>query len=447
MPAVSNQRGIRPTRRSFLRNTALVGIVGGVGGTSLLSACSSSGDSGSDTSLQMHHDAAVGPLFKPYVDYFNAHYKPLHLGTSYVAQDYLTVTNQQLAGGDANYDVLFADEGYLESWSKNQWVRSLEGDAGLDKLVADMNPGVADSLKGPDGKIYALPYFQGAEIFAVNTAHLAKISAAPPATWDEFLDQTRELKSKGISETPYSPYWIKYAFLMWHQFAAETASEGGGELFDASGKPNLVDNDVARATLDRWRSLYSEGLVPKDIFTTDYGGVTNIFGGGKSSYSMRYQAQIVGWRDPKQSTAAKTIRNAMMPGSTHQTHSFGASWMMSYATKSPKNAWTVIDYLGGGGKDDSFHVPKNLVATDLGLSSGYKSVDSDPAVLKSWAEWADVKALTNQLSKTVHLGPVTTKSWYPKFADQACATLQEVVLGKKSVDDGLQELSEFATSQ
>ena len=137
----------------------------------------------------------------------------------------------------------------------------------------------------------------------------------------------------------------------------------------------------------------------------------------------------------------------MMPGSTHQTHSFGASWMMSYATKSPKNAWTVIDYLGGGGKDDSFHVPKNLVATDLGLSSGYKSVDSDPAVLKSWAEWADVKALTNQLSKTVHLGPVTTKSWYPKFADQACATLQEVVLGKKSVDDGLQELSEFATSQ
>lgn len=435
------------SRRSFLKTSALVGIVG-AGSSGVLASCSSSGaKTASDMSMEMHHDAAVGPLFKPYVDYFNTEYKPLSLGTSYVAQDYLTVTNQQLAGGNASYDVLFADEGYLESWSKNQWVKPLESNSGLDKLVADMNPGVADSLKGPDGKIYALPYFQGAEIFAVNTAHLDKIKAKAPGTWAEFVEQARELKSKGVTTTPYSPYWIKYAFLMWHQFAAETASDGGGELFDKDSKPNLVDNPVARATLERWRTLYSEGLVPKDLFTTDYGGLTNIFGGGKSSFSMRYQAQIVGWKDPKQSPAASSITNVVMPGSTHQTHSFGASWMMSYATADPKNAWTVLDYLGGAGKDGSYRVPKELVATTLGLSSGYKSVDSDPAVLKSWSAWADVKALTEQLGNAVHLGPVTSKAWYPKFADLACATLQEVVLGKKAVDVGLKQLSEFSTSQ
>ncbi|MGI5419870.1 extracellular solute-binding protein [Actinomadura luteofluorescens] len=435
------------TRRSFLRGTMALGAVAGLGGTGLLTACGSADDGGSPNDLQMHHDAAVGPLFKPYVDYFNTNYAPLKLGTSYVAQDYLTVTNQQLAGGNASYDVLFADEGYLESWSKNQWVRSLKDLPGLDKLVANMNPGVADALKGPDGEVYALPYFQGAELFAVNTAHLKKIDASAPATWEEFLEQARELKAKGISQTPYSPYWIKYAFLMWHQFAAEVASEGGGSLFDPSGKANLAGNPVARATLERWRTLYSEGLVPKDLFTTDYGGVTNVFGGGKSSFSMRYQAQVVGWRDPKQSSAAKDIKNVLMPGKTRQTHSFGAYWMLSYNTEGEKNAATVIDYLGGAGKDGSFHVPKNLVATALGLSSGYRSVDSDPAVLKSWAKWADVDALTGQLAKTVPLGPVTTKTWYPKFADMACAVLQEVVLGKKSSDQGLKELSDFAGAQ
>lgn len=445
--ATSNQPASRVSRRSFLRGTTSLGVLAGLGGAGLLTACSSSDDGGSPNELQMHHDAAVGPLFKPYVDYFNTHYAPLHLGTSYVAQDYLTVTNQQLAGGNASYDALFADEGYLESWSKNQWVRSLKDLPGLDKLVANMNPGVADSLKGPDGDIYALPYFQGAELFVVNTDHLEEIDASAPTSWDEFLDQARELKAKGVSQTPYSPYWIKYAFLMWHQFAAETASEGGGDLFSADGKPNLVGNPVARATLERWRTLYSEGLVPKDLFTTDYGGVTNIFGGGKSSFSMRYQAQVVGWRDPKQSPAAKAVKNVLIPGKTRQTHSFGAYWMLSYATEGNENAGTLIDYLGGAGKDGAYHVPKNLVATALGLSSGYKSVDADPAVLKSWAKWADVDALTGQLAKTVSLGAVTTKTWYPKFADLACATLQEVVLGKKSPDQGLKELSDFAASQ
>lgn len=425
----------------------MLGVAAGLGSTGLLAACSSSGGSKPTNDLQMHHDAAVGPLFAPYVTYFNTNYKPLRLSTSYVAQDYLTVTNQQLAGGNASYDVLFADEGYLESWSKNGWVSSLKGWSGLDKLIADMNPGVADSLKGPDGEVYALPYFQGAELFVVNTDHLKKINAKPPKTWAEFLDQARELKSKGVSATPYSPYWIKYAFLMWHQFAAETASEGGGALFGADARPNLVGNPVARATLERWRTLYQEGLVPKDLFTTDYGGVTNIFGGGKSSFSMRYQAQVVGWKDPKQSRVAKAVTNTLMPGQTRQTHSFGASWMMSDTAKNRENALTLIDYLGGAGKDGSYHVPKNLVATDLGLSSGYRSVDRDPAVLKSWAKWADVDALTQQLGKTVSLGTVTTRSWYPKFADLACATLQEVVLGKKSPDDGLKALNDFVTAQ
>lgn len=428
-------------RRGFLLGSAaLVGL----GSSGLLSACSktSSAGDGSGT-LQMHHDAAVGPLFEPYVEYFNKHYKPLKLGTSYVAQDYLTVTNQQLAGGNAEYDVLFADEGYLESWSSNGWIVSVEDLPDLDKLVTDMKPGVAEALTGPDGKLYGLPYFWGAELFCVNQAHLKKINAEAPATWDEFVEQARELKSKKISSAPYSPYWIKYAFLMWHQFATETASEGGGELFSADASPQLEDNDVAAATLDRWRTLYAEGLVPGDIFTTDYGGVTNIFAGGKSSYSMRYQAQVVGWKDPEQSLAARDITNVMMPGSTHQTHSFGAYWMMSESADKT-DAFTVIDYLGGQGKDGKFYVPKHLVAMDLGLSSGYQSVDQDPEVLKSWSAWADVDTLQKQLDNAVPLGPVTTKEWYPKFADRACATLQEVVMDKKSVGAGLKELSDFA---
>lgn len=440
------------SRRGFLKGASTFGIAAGLTGTGLLTAaCGTSSSSGSGSAtgsgtVQMHHDAAVGPLFAPYVTYFNAHYKPLKMTTSYVANDYATVTNQQLAAGDASYDVLFSDEGYLQSWSKNGWVKPLTSFSGLSKLTGNLNTGVADALKGNDGSITALPYFRGAEIFVVNTQHLDAIKASAPTTWEEFLTQARELKAKGIAQTPYSPYWINYAFLMWHQFAAETASEGGGELFDASAKPQIASNSVAASTLERWQTLYKEGLVPKDIFTTDYGGVTNVFAGGKSSFSMRYQAQVVGWRDPTQSPAAPHIKNVIIPGSKGTTHSFGAYWMMAGTAKDPDNAWTALNYLGGAGKDGSYYVPKQLVAIGLGLSSGYASVDSDPDVLKSWAKWADVPTLQKQLSNTVSLGPVVNQTWYPAFATQACSTLQEIVIGQTSVSAGLKALSDAATS-
>jgi multiple sugar transport system substrate-binding protein len=442
-------------RRVFLgRAGAAFAASSGLG--AVLAACGGSKDNAakddpnygtSKHPLVFHHDAAVGPLFAPYVTEFNQSYKPLQLKTSYVANDYFTVTPQQLAGGNADYDVLFADEGYLDAWYKNGWIKPVDGMSGLDKLVANFNDGIEPLVKGPDGKIVALPYFRGAEIFVYNKAHLDKINAKPPATWDEFLSTARELKSKGVVDTPYSPYWISYAFLIWHQLAAEAASDGAAPFFDDAGKPAFASDPVVEKTLQRWQTMYKEGLVPKDVLTTDYGGVTNIFGGGKSSMSLRYQAQVVGWKDPKQSRVAADVTNALIPGSSRTTHSFGAYWFMSDTTGSPNKAWELMEYLGGPGKDGSYTVPKKLVAIGLGLSSGYKSIDSDPEVIKSWGKWADTDALTQQLKQAVSLGPTVNKSWYPKFLDNVTSTLQQIVQGKKGVTDGLKEVGDFVNSQ
>lgn len=439
----------RFNRRRLFKATAGGVIAAGPLGA-LLAACGGGGSGGSEKltrPLAMHHDAAVGPLFEPYVKYFNENYAPLKLETSYVAQDYFGATNQQLAGGSVDYDVLFADEGYLDSWAQNGWIRKIDDFPKTSDLFANMQPGVEDNLRDEDGTLVALPYFRGTEIFVYNQEHLGKVGAKPPATWEEFVDVARELKSKGIANTPYSPYWIKYAFLIWHQLAAEVASDGAGPLFGDTSSPDFADDPVVHSTLKRWQTMYDEGLVPKDVFTTDYGGITNIFAGGKSSFSMRYQAQVVGWKDPKQSRVAEAITNMLIPGQTHQTHSFGAYWFMAASTPEPDKAWTLMNYLGGAGKDDDYYVPKNLIDIGLGLSSGYAPVDDDPAVTDAWAKWADVDTLKEQLGNAVSLGPTVNKSWYPKFAETASGTLQEIALGKKSVEGGLKELADFVKSQ
>ena len=74
-------------------------------------------------------------------------------------------------------------------------------------------------------------------------------------------------------------------------------------------------------------------------------------------------------------------------------------------------------------------------------------MDSDPEVIASWEKWADVDQLTAQLENSVSLGPTVNKTWYPKFLDQTCVILQDIVAGKKSIQDGLGESAEFVTSE
>jgi ABC-type glycerol-3-phosphate transport system substrate-binding protein len=444
-------------RRAFLvRAGGTLAATGGLG--SLIAACGGS-DGGDEVAaedpdygtskrpLGFHHDAAVGPLFAPFIEYFNKNYAPLQVKTSYVSQDYFAVTAQQLAGGSVDYDILFADEGYLDDWYENGWIRAIDEFDGVPDLLSNLAPGVEDEIRASDGKLAALPYFRGAELFVYNQQHLEEIGSKPPESWDQFMEIARELKSKGVAQTPYSPYWINYAFLIWHQLAAEAAADGAEPFFGDNSEPNFASDPAVERTLQRWQELYRDGLVPKDVFTTDYGGVTNIFGGGKSSMSLRYQAQVVGWRDPKQSRVADAVRNGIIPGSTRTTHSFGAYWFMSESTGAPSKSWTLMEYLGGAGKDDSYHVPKELVAKGLGLSSGYASIDSAPDVQKSWGKWADVDLLTEQLENSVSLGPTVNKTWYPKFLDQVCVVLQDTVAGKKSISDGLSEAAEIVNSE
>jgi len=55
--------------------------------------------------------------------------------------------------------------------------------------------------------------------------------------------------------------------------------------------------------------------------------------------------------------------------------------------------------------------------------------------------------LRRQLSQAESLGPTVNQDWYPKFAEQVSGTLQEVVGGTKSVDDGLKEAADLVESE
>ncbi len=128
-------------RRAVLRLMGLGGLLLATGTTPLIAGCSSADTGGqidqgsADARLAMHHDASLGPLFKPYVDDFNKRYHPLSLGTSYVTSDYAGTTNTQLAGGGVDYDVLFTDAGYAQLWFDTGWIQKLGDFPGAAELT------------------------------------------------------------------------------------------------------------------------------------------------------------------------------------------------------------------------------------------------------------------------------------------------------------------------
>lgn len=454
MTGNSRRRGGELDRRRFLKAVGFGGVL--IGSPSLLAACATdveSGDAGAvgsgdpNAKLNMHHDAAVGPLFEPYVADFNKRYKPLSLGTSYVTTDYPGTTNTQLAGGSVDYDVLFTDAGYAQRWFDNKWIAKLDDFPGARELSKQWLPGVLEENQAEDGSLMTLPYYRSIEMFLYNGEHLGKIDARPPETWDEFVEQCRELKSKGVARTPYSPFWAAEFNMFWYELLTESISDGAGPFFDEKFKPVFQDDPVVVSTLERWSKLVEDGLVPRDIFTTSYGDIVNIYGGGKSSFTIRYGPQAKGFRDPKASRVADASRNALMPGRTRETLTAGAQWCMAAASKNKPQAWTLLQYLAGKDKDGSYHVPSKLIAEGIGCLTPYKEVNDDPSVAKAWKAWADTDLIAEQVRKSRALGKVTNQPWYGEFMTKATGALQNAVRGKTNIRDGLAKAADFARSK
>lgn len=444
------------SRRDVLQRGG--GAVLGMSGLSvLLSACGGDGSpegaaTGDDSAelgrpLRLHHDAAVGPLFAPYVKYFNENYRPLQLETSYVSQDYVGTTQTQLAGGSVDYDILFVDEGYASRWYRAGWVRPLDDIDGMDEILGALAPGVDASLRAPDGKLMALPYYRRVELFIYNQEHLEQIGAQPPTTWDEFMETCRELKAKDVSTTPYSPFWNQEFSMIWITLATEAISDGAGDFFAEDFQPLFQEDPAVLRTLERWRAIYDEELAPRDSFTTSYGDTANLFAGGRSTFTIRYGPQLKGFTDPEQSKVAKAARNALMPGESRASLAGGAFWLMANATPAPQTAGKLMRYLAYKDQKGQFYVPTKLIATDLGLQTPYQELNESDQVRATWEEWSDPELLAEQLSNSKDLGPVVNQDWYGPFKEDVTAVIQDAVRGRKAPQDALNEAAELVRAE
>ncbi|MGL4236771.1 extracellular solute-binding protein [Tabrizicola sp.] len=134
-------------------------------------------------------------------------------------------------------------------------------DACLDSqpaLKAQLDPSLLDILRGPDGKLYAMPFYTTLPALYINATAFREAGldpAKPPATWAELKDAAAKLSDASTG---------KFGVLMYmpntYLFEAQ-AESAGAQWIDASGSPS-INSPAAVETMAFMRGLVEDGQMP-----------------------------------------------------------------------------------------------------------------------------------------------------------------------------------------
>ncbi|GAB6926539.1 extracellular solute-binding protein [Paenibacillus sp. JCM 10914] len=168
----------------------------------------------------------------------------------------------------------------------------------LDDLLKEHAPNLMSAVPeaawqetSVDGKIYGIPAWlsnPSRRALFVRTDLLEKTGLSAPQTVEEFLDVMRAMKKEGV-EFPYQMREnFKYADTILGAFDVLPSQF---ELQNGEVVPKFFDVENMTKALETYKTMYDEGLIPKDFATltsSDYG--KNIESGKSGMWSANAQA-------------------------------------------------------------------------------------------------------------------------------------------------------------
>lgn len=441
--------------REVMDRRRFLGVLGGGAAALALAACgtakpSASGSASTTTApksnrpLVFRHPTVSDNLFKQYFGVFQKQYGiPVTLSSVY--QNYAPVTETALVGG-ATFDVMEADPGVLGTWYSAGLVRDLEGMDGLEAILANIYPSAVADLKAPNGKVVGLPYFTEMQGLFYNAKMFQKAGLGPPADWQGLISAARKLKAMGIAPTPFAPKWSPAFHAATIALFTMAFSAGLDHAFDETGKATYDSEPVMEEMLSVMRTLYKEGLVPKDVLTYSSSGAADVFIAGKAAM-FQYETYYAATFNKKGSRINGEAKLAPLPGSTHASWAQQATYLMGDKHTDLDRSGKLLKFMSATDKGGKYLVPTQLYAIDLALAVPYKSVVADPAVQAGLSKYMDYKVLEDYLSSAKSMGHVLNTSWFGHWEDKMDVAIGEVVTGSKTASEALKETAVFARAQ
>lgn len=149
---------------------------------------------------------------------------------------------------------------------------SLADFEGADDFVTDRLGEGADQYRSEDGTLYQVPWKANPVMIIYNRELFTEAGLdadnPPLATYDEFLETSRTLVEEGSAEAAIWPSPSGEFFQTWFDFYPLFAAATDGTLLVEDGVAQF-DSPEGYEVAAMWRSMYEEGLSPREAYPGD----------------------------------------------------------------------------------------------------------------------------------------------------------------------------------
>lgn len=145
-----------------------------------------------------------------------------------------------------------AGEGYLHDLSDQEWVENVPDS--FMPLIED------------DGGVYAYPTSGQAILMFYNKSVFEEVGVDAPATWDEFIDISEQIRDSGtipISLGLGEPAYVQFIPYILAATLVSGGEEGVYERMDA-GETSFVESEGWNETFEKFLTLINSGLTTPD---------------------------------------------------------------------------------------------------------------------------------------------------------------------------------------
>ncbi len=185
------------------------------------------------------------------------------------------------------YDVLVTDVVWTSEFAANRVIIPLpEKEFALSQMLKP----VIDTTKYL-GKFYAAPSSSDGGLLYYRTDLLKGAGiTAPPKTWSEMIADCKKVQAtpKGKNVPCYAGQFEKYEGLTVN--ASEAINSAGGQVTDASGKPDVNTPEAAKG-LDFLANGFKQGYIPKEAITYQEEQGRQAFQSGKLIFQRQWPYQ------------------------------------------------------------------------------------------------------------------------------------------------------------
>lgn len=347
--------------------------------------------------------------------------------------------------GAAPLDVLWVSDAWLPEWAEAKWIAPINAYDNLMAYNSDAEAFCTDSMTYK-GEQYGLTYYTDYMGFIYDAEKLAAAGfSAPPASWDELVEQALVMKQKGIAEFPLMLAMAKESWLI--EFMSAMVFSHGGRFTDDKGDSIMQEEKGGALSALQWvvdavskHKIVSSGCVE----TGELAGL-KAFAAGNHAFALLPKYRLAMLNDPAQSQIAGRAKQALMPMGANGSHAT-VGWMrfhgMSAQAAADKaradNAAKLIEWFGG--KADGQYTFQKLLFLDLGSGFGVKPLFEDADVRAAYNKYGDVEMIQQQQALALKKDVVTP--WFGDWNEVNGAAWQSAIFGNASPVDALKQAGE-----